>query len=117
MGEIAAKATVQLLFSTGKSFTVDGLGEKLREFFRQEVRAELRTVAALSNVELITALLSCNRQLALPPSAPNYHRGGFASDYRGPRQGLGRIFKRTYSREREFWSHDRDARSARLHRL
>ena len=65
MGEIAAKAAVQLLFSTGKSFTVDGLREKLREFFRQEVRAELRAVAALSNVELITALLSCNRQLAL----------------------------------------------------
>ena len=65
MGEIAAKAVVQLLFSTGKSFTVDGLREKLREFFRQEVRPELRAVAALSNVELITALLSCNQQLAL----------------------------------------------------
>ena len=65
MGEIAAKAAVQLLFSTGKSFTVDGLREKLREFFRQEARAELRAVAALSNVELITAMLSCNRQLAL----------------------------------------------------
>jgi hypothetical protein len=62
-GEIAAKAVVQLLFSTEKSFTVDGLREKLREFFRQEVRAESRAVAALSNVELITALLSCNRQL------------------------------------------------------
>jgi hypothetical protein len=45
-GEIPAKAVVQLLFSTGKSFTVDGLCEKLREFFRQEVRAELRAVAA-----------------------------------------------------------------------
>jgi chromosome segregation and condensation protein ScpB len=55
----------QLLFSTGKSFTVDGLREKLREFFRQEVRPELRAVAALSNVELISALLSCNQQLAL----------------------------------------------------
>jgi hypothetical protein len=32
VGEIAAKAAVQLLFSTGKSFTVDGLREKLREF-------------------------------------------------------------------------------------
>ena len=40
MGEIAAKAVVQLLFSTDKSFTVDGLREKLREFFRHEVRAE-----------------------------------------------------------------------------
>jgi chromosome segregation and condensation protein ScpB len=65
VGEIAAKAVVQLLFSTGKSFTVDGLREKLREFFREEVRAESRAIAALSNVELITALLSCNRQLAL----------------------------------------------------
>ena len=65
MGEIAAKAVVQLLFATGKSFTVDGLREKLREFFRQEVRPELRAVAALNNVELITALISFNRQLGL----------------------------------------------------
>jgi chromosome segregation and condensation protein ScpB len=65
VGEIAAKTVVQLLFTTGKSFTVDGLREKLREFFRQEVRAELRAVAALNNVELITALISCNRQLGL----------------------------------------------------
>jgi len=65
VGEIAAKAVVQLLFSTGKSFTVDGLREKLREFYREEVRAETRAVAALNNVELITALLACNRQLAL----------------------------------------------------
>jgi chromosome segregation and condensation protein ScpB len=64
VGEIAGKAVVQLLFSTGKGFTVDGLREKLRAFFREEVRAEVRAVAALSNVELITALLSCNRQLA-----------------------------------------------------
>jgi hypothetical protein len=37
VGEIAAKAVAQLLFSTGKSFTVDGLREKLRKFFREEV--------------------------------------------------------------------------------
>ena len=65
MGELAAKSVVQLLFATGKSFTVDGLPEKLREFFRQEVRAELRAVAALNIVELITALISFNCQLAL----------------------------------------------------
>jgi chromosome segregation and condensation protein ScpB len=65
VGEIAAKSVVQLLFATGKSFTVDGLREKLREFFRQEVRAELRAVAALNSVELITALISFNWQLAL----------------------------------------------------
>ena len=56
---------MQLLFATGKSFTVDGLREKLREFFRQEVRPELRAVAALNNVEVITALISFNRQLGL----------------------------------------------------
>jgi Ca2+/H+ antiporter len=65
VGEIASKVVVQLLFATGKSFTVDGLREKLREFFRQEARAELRAVAALNNVELITALISSNRQLGL----------------------------------------------------
>jgi hypothetical protein len=43
---------------------VDGLRGKLRAFFREEVRAELRAVAALSNVALITALFSRNRQLA-----------------------------------------------------
>ena len=43
---------------------MDGLREKLWEFFREDVRVEMRAVAALSNVELITALLSCNRQLA-----------------------------------------------------
>jgi hypothetical protein len=28
-----------VLFFTGKSFTVDGLREKLRDFFREEVRS------------------------------------------------------------------------------
>ena len=56
-------AVVQLLFATGKSLTVDGLREKLREFFREDVRAEIRAAAALTNVELIAALLECNRQL------------------------------------------------------
>lgn len=60
----AAKAVVQLLFTTGKSFTVDGLREKLREFYREEAKGEVRAAAALNNVELITALLDCNRQLA-----------------------------------------------------
>src|SRR5258705_8444610 len=118
VGEIAAKAAVQLLFSTGKNFTVDGLREKLREFFRQEVRAELRAVggAQQCGTHYRAAVL---QPAARPcrPSAPNYQRGGFASHYGGPQQGLGRIFKRTDSREREFWTHDRDARSARLHRL
>jgi hypothetical protein len=85
---------VQLLFATGKSFTVDGLREKLREFFRQEARAELRAVAALNNVELITALISCNPQLGLVGlQLRDSQRGGFAPHYRGPQQGVGRIFE------------------------
>jgi hypothetical protein len=40
LGEIAAKAVVQLLFSPGKSFTVDRLREKLREFFCEEARGK-----------------------------------------------------------------------------
>jgi hypothetical protein len=101
VGEIAAKAVVQLLFSTGKSFTVDGLREKLREFFRQEVRAELRAVAALNNVELITALISFNWQLALVGLQLRILKGGgFAPHYPGPQQGVGCIFERTEWRER-----------------
>jgi hypothetical protein len=96
VGEIAAKAVVQLLFSTGKSFTVDGLREKLREFFPQEVHAELRAVAARNNLELITALISSNCQLGLVrPSASHSQRGGFALDYPGRKQGVGRLCERT----------------------
>src|SRR6476619_3224830 len=39
VGEIPAKAVVQLLFSTGKSFTVDGLREKLRELSDAKLNA------------------------------------------------------------------------------
>jgi hypothetical protein len=118
VGEIAAKAVVQLLFSTGKSFTADGLREKLREFFRQEVRAEVRAVAALSNVELITALLSCNRQLALVGLQLRVINGVVSlltTEVR--KQGPGPVFKRAERSRREFWTHDRHARSARLHCL
>ena len=64
-GRSPPRRSFQLLFTTGKSFTVDGLREKLREFYREEVRPELRAVAALNNGELITALISFNWQLAL----------------------------------------------------
>jgi len=79
VGEIAAKVVVQLLFATGRSFTVDGLREKLREFYREEVRPELRAVAALNNVELITALISCNRQLGLVGLQLRFLTGWFRS--------------------------------------
>jgi len=96
VGEIAAKVVVQLLFATGRSFTVDGLREKLREFYREEVRPELRAVAALNNVELITALISCNRQLGLVGLQLRILKGGgFAPDYRSPKQGTGCVSERT----------------------
>lgn len=60
---VAAKAVVQILFAIGKSLTVDGLREKLRECFREETRAEIRAAAALTNVELIAALLECNARI------------------------------------------------------
>ena len=50
-GELAAKSVVQLPFATGKSFTVDGLREKLRELFRQEVDAEVR--ARVLSMEIV----------------------------------------------------------------
>ena len=61
--EIASKAVVQILFATGKSLTLDGLREKVREFYREEARAEIRAAAALTNVELIAAVLECNQRL------------------------------------------------------
>lgn len=63
--EVVVKTVVQMLFAGGKSFTVDGLREKLREFYREEVRAERRAAAALTNVELIAMLLDCNQRLEL----------------------------------------------------
>jgi hypothetical protein len=40
------------------------LREKLREFFREEARGEVRAAVAPNNVELITAFLDANRQIA-----------------------------------------------------
>ena len=85
MGKLAAKSVVQLPFATGKSFTVNGLREKLRELFRQEVGAELRAGAALNNVELYRAHFF---QLADRPSVAHSQRGGFAADYLGRKQAL-----------------------------
>ena len=111
VGEIAAKAVVQLLFSTGKSFTVDGLREKLREFFREEVRSDLRAVVVLSNVELITVLLSVTGKLALVGLQLALSTG-FASHYRSQQQGLGPLL------ERQNEAHGiSDLATARLHSL
>ena len=106
MGEVAAKTVVQPLFSTGKSFTVDRLREKLREFFREEVRMELRAVAALNNVELISALLSSNRQLALVGLQRRIINGVVSLI---TTEVCNKAFKRNNSSKWKFWSHDRYA--------
>jgi chromosome segregation and condensation protein ScpB len=60
---VAAKAVVQILVATGKRYSIDGLREKLRECFLAEGNPEMRAVASLSNVQLITALLEANKHL------------------------------------------------------
>ena len=56
----AVRAVVQILFATGKAYTIETLREKLREFFVGEGDSEKRAVAALSTVQLITALLEAS---------------------------------------------------------
>jgi chromosome segregation and condensation protein ScpB len=59
----AVRAVVQILFATGKAYTLETLREKLREFFVGEGDSEKRAVAALSTVQLITALLEASPAL------------------------------------------------------
>ena len=59
----AVRAVVQILFATGKPYTLETLREKLREFFVEEGDYEKRAVASMSAVELITAILEAGPQL------------------------------------------------------
>lgn len=63
-GATAARSVVQMLVVTGKRFTLEGLRDKLREFYREEGNAGIRAAAALSTVELLAALLDLNATLA-----------------------------------------------------
>jgi hypothetical protein len=77
---------VQLPFATGTSFTVDGLREKLRELFRQEVGAEVRARGGAQQRGVIPcSFLSTGSS---PLSAFIYQRGGFAADYLSRKQAL-----------------------------
>lgn len=60
----AVKAVVQILFATSRSYTIDSLRAKLREFFLEEADYDKRAVASLSAVELISALLEASPALA-----------------------------------------------------
>lgn len=59
----AVRAVVQILFATGKAYTLETLRENLREFFVGEGDYEKRAVAALSTVQLITAILEAGPAL------------------------------------------------------
>lgn len=59
----AVRAVVQMLFATGKPYTLETLREKLREFFVEEGDYEKRAVASMSEVQLITAILEAGPQL------------------------------------------------------
>lgn len=61
---VAARTVVQILSVTGKRFTLDGLREKLRELYVGEGHSEIRAAAALSNVELLAAILDLNETLS-----------------------------------------------------
>lgn len=59
----AVRAVVQMLFATGKAYTIETLREKLRDFFVEEGDHEKRAVASMSAVELITAILEASPRL------------------------------------------------------
>ena len=59
----AVRAVVQILFATGKPYTLETLRERLREFFVEEGDYEKRAVASMSAVQLITAILEAGPQL------------------------------------------------------
>ena len=60
----AVKAVIQILFATSRSYTIDTLREKLREFYLEEADYEKRALASLSAVEVVTALLEASPTLA-----------------------------------------------------
>lgn len=63
-GATAARAIVQMLAVTGKRFTLEELRERLREFYREEPGEAVRAAAALSAMDLLSALLDLNTALA-----------------------------------------------------
>ena len=59
----AVRAVVQILLATGKSYTIETLREKLREFFVEDNDYEKRAVASFTSFELVSALLESSPAL------------------------------------------------------
>ena len=57
------RAVVQLLFVSGREFSMDGLREKLRELFVQEPDAAIRAAASVGGFELLQVLLKTTQKL------------------------------------------------------
>lgn len=60
----AARAAVQLMFSTGRAYVVESLRETLRDNFKSEANPDLRAIAAVTTHELVRGLLETNTALA-----------------------------------------------------
>lgn len=61
---VAARAILQILFTTGKKEPLENLRIKLRDFFKPDSRHEIRAAASVTNVELVSALLKMNEVIA-----------------------------------------------------
>ncbi|MBE7158568.1 MAG: SMC-Scp complex subunit ScpB [Rhodospirillales bacterium] len=57
------RAVVQLLFVSGREFSIEGLREKLRELFVQEPDAAVRAAASVGSFELLQVLLKTTQKL------------------------------------------------------
>ena len=57
------RAVVQLLFVSGREFSIEGLREKLRELLVQEPDATMRAAASVGSFELLQVLLKTTQKL------------------------------------------------------
>ena len=57
------RAVVQILFVSGREFSIEGLREKLRELLVQEPDATMRAAASVGSFELLQVLLKATQKL------------------------------------------------------
>ena len=57
------RAVVQMLFVSGREFSIEGLREKLRELLVQEADASMRAAASVGSFELLQVLLKATQKL------------------------------------------------------
>ena len=57
------RAVVQMLFVSGREFSIEGLREKLRELLVQEAESSMRAAASVGSFELLQVLLKATQKL------------------------------------------------------